>query len=183
MGKLRRRYISVSSRHLFLPFIEAPLTELFCNRIAPSLVPFDHIYPSTTKHASSQPTAVLYADPFSSSFQPLHRRLSELALDSHAGNTSLQYVLRWKPLVASGDSFLAGYGAALDLKKVDYLVIDDRKLTETSAMQGGDEDKVVSVESKQLLQDQSWMKKLLKTSKDDEKQSIGSLEEHELSGE
>lgn len=41
----------------------------------------------------------------------------------------LQYVIRYVPPVnpAEAKNFLAGYGVALDLKKTDYLALDDRR--------------------------------------------------------
>lgn len=79
---------------------------------------------------------------------------------------------------------MAGFGASLDLKKVDYLVIDDRKLADTAAVQGGvAKSEAVPEESRGHIKEQEWMAKLLKTSKDDEKQSVGSLTEDELKGE
>jgi len=140
-----------------------------------------------TKQHSSGPTAVLYANPHSPNFLFLHRRLSELANSPQPASQSLRYVLRWKPLSTSGDSYLTGYGASLDLKKVDYLVIDDRKLTDTAAVQGERENEGLRMteteESRQKLEEQAWMAKQLKTSKDNRQQSIGSLGEDELRGE
>ncbi|UZJ53758.1 hypothetical protein CBS101457_003078 [Exobasidium rhododendri] len=149
------------------------------HQIIPSLVPFDHVYASQAGYTPpSGRSAVLYADPYSPNFQALHKRLCELADTS----SRLQYILRWKPLLSSGDGYLAGYGAALDLKKVDYLVIDDRKLADTAAVKGGQgEEGAHSIESDILHKEQAWMATQLKTSKEDEKQSIGSLTENELS--
>ena len=96
------------------------------------LFDFDHIHPSSTTGA---PLAILYADPHSANFASLHRRLSTL---SHDGK--VRYVLRWKPGARDSPTNsrenLAGFGAALDLKRVDYLTIDDRDVaSDTTAAQ------------------------------------------------
>lgn len=155
-------------------------------RINPSIVPFDHIFSLSGQQSSSLPTAVLYADPFSDNFWSLHKCLTEYALGSRQNGQALQYILRWKPIsqfTNNNDSYLAGYGAFLDLKKVDYLVIDDRKLTDTAVVQAGDKESasIETKESRQILEeDQRWMEKLLKMTSEDKKQSIGSLSTEEL---
>lgn len=59
---------------------------------------------------------------------------------SSSNGEAFDYVLRWKPSelinLEESPAILSGYGAALDLKKVDYLVIDDRKLKATSSEDG-----------------------------------------------
>ncbi|SNX83387.1 related to UDP-glucose:glycoprotein glucosyltransferase precursor [Melanopsichium pennsylvanicum] len=79
---------------------------------------------------------VLYADPYSVNFQEL---LSTLDEHTSVPSFNLSYTLRWRPQLtdtqsssADHPSLLSGYGAILDLKKVDYLVIDDRKLKDDS---------------------------------------------------
>ncbi|CCF53656.1 uncharacterized protein UHO2_02943 [Ustilago hordei] len=80
----------------------------------------------------------LYADPYSDNFRELFSTLEKHATDAEGG---VKYTLRWRPSLdnqptaTSGSqqtTFLSGYGAILDLKKVDYLVIDDRKLKDDS---------------------------------------------------
>ncbi|KAG8817724.1 hypothetical protein FRC18_000376, partial [Serendipita sp. 400] len=97
----------------------------------PKLLPFDHIYPDpgTTIFSPSR-TAILYADITSSNFRDLHE-----ALLKHATSLppKLQYVFRYvtPPKLSNGietkKQFLTGYGVGLDLKKTDYLVVDDRR--------------------------------------------------------
>ncbi|KAJ9478404.1 Killer toxin-resistance protein 5 [Pseudozyma hubeiensis] len=81
---------------------------------------------------------VLYADPYSDNFRELFT-----ALEQQAGHPDVDftYTLRWRPSIRSTKHVdsqagavqpLSGYGAILDLKKVDYLVIDDRKLKDDS---------------------------------------------------
>ncbi|EPQ31760.1 uncharacterized protein PFL1_01092 [Pseudozyma flocculosa PF-1] len=123
------------------------------------LLPFDHVLParSPVSQSSSRSahghgpdlTFILYGDPFSFNFWGLHSLLEAYATGHREaeGGHRISYVLRWRPSAddkrADGaaqatppklhdDStlYLAGYGAYLDLKKVDYLVIDDRKLRE-----------------------------------------------------
>ncbi|GAA6015304.1 hypothetical protein JCM10207_008942 [Rhodosporidiobolus poonsookiae] len=121
----------------------------------PDIFPFDHVSPpGANPHL---PRFVLYGSPTSPSFQLLFDFLYSLSepraipvetLASPAGTAAslttaanfaaphgprLQFVLRWKP--ASKDEpnlVLTGYGAALDIKKSDYLVIDDRLATTES---------------------------------------------------
>ncbi|SPO24696.1 related to UDP-glucose:glycoprotein glucosyltransferase precursor [Ustilago trichophora] len=118
-------------------------------------VTFGH--PRTTP-AGTQ-SFVLYADPYSDNFQELFSTLEEhVSKADDAGETT--YTLRWRPSLndtvdqanASADrtTLLSGYGAILDLKKVDYLVIDDRKLKDDSqvgevgVLAGSDEESAAS---------------------------------------
>ena len=71
-------------------------------------------------------TAFLYADVSSPNFRELHVEL--LAL-STAFPPKLTYVFRHVPSKHEGPTpreYLSGYGVGLDLKKTDYLVMDDR---------------------------------------------------------
>ncbi|KAI3617608.1 hypothetical protein CBS9595_003517 [Malassezia furfur] len=91
-------------------------------------LPSDHVYAPRASVAQVLPTAVLYADPFDPALAAKHTLLMQLADDVHA---PIQYVLRWRPTPQRHDdalTYLSGFGAALHLKKVDYLVIDDRKV-------------------------------------------------------
>lgn len=53
----------------------------------------------------------------------------------------LQFVLRWKPSAAAHAAqtklVLSGYGAALDIKKSDYLAIDDRLTAQHGEVSSG----------------------------------------------
>lgn len=160
------------------------LTPPSCASITPAVVPFDHVFSSVPDELAESPTAVLYADPFSLHFWSLHKLLTEHVLGSRKGEQALRYVLRWKPTAHSKHGFLAGYGAALDLKKVDYLVIDDRKLTETDAVHAKEDNSAAETQDFESgRENHAWIEKQVKTSKDDRKQSMGSLEEHEMQGE
>lgn len=91
------------------------------------LLPFDHILPnpSTTTDVPSH-TAFLYADVSSPNFRELHAEL--LAL-STTFPPKLTYVFRHVPPKHEGPiprEYLSGYGVGLDLKKTDYIVMDDR---------------------------------------------------------
>ena len=68
--------------------------------------------------------AILYADPASTSFGPFHDALSKAA---RQGN--LSYRLRYRRSTGASRSPLpvSGYGVKLDLKRTDYIVIDDRE--------------------------------------------------------
>jgi UDP-glucose:glycoprotein glucosyltransferase len=85
---------------------------------------FDHVKnPSNGKAAS---TLLIYADPLSSEYPALHRHLFQ-----ESPSDNLRIVLRWKPSTHNGISqklVLSGYGVGLDLKRVDYITIDDRDL-------------------------------------------------------
>lgn len=89
-------------------------------------LPSDHVYAPHMSVTHALPAAVLYADPFDPELAAKHTLLMQLANDAHA---PIQYVLRWRPTPQRHDdslAYLSGFGAALHLKKVDYLVIDDR---------------------------------------------------------
>ena len=92
----------------------------------PKILTFDHIYPPPhlTVDRPSR-TAILYASLTSPNFRELHTYLLKTAnkLDPH-----LEYVFRYIPPSArsKGRSYLSGFGVALDIKKMDYLALDDR---------------------------------------------------------
>ncbi|KAI0042052.1 glycosyltransferase family 24 protein [Auriscalpium vulgare] len=93
---------------------------------APHVLPFDHVYPHPESISlAPNRTAILYADITSPNFRALHSHLYSLS----KGNTpQLQYVFRPIPK-ANGNAphtSLSGFGVALDLKKMDYLALDDR---------------------------------------------------------
>ncbi|XEU95809.1 hypothetical protein FSHL1_001094 [Fusarium sambucinum] len=68
--------------------------------------------------------AVLYADPTHASFGPFHDTLSQAARQG-----GLSYRLRYRRSPGASNSSLpvSGYGVKLDLKRTDYIVIDDRE--------------------------------------------------------
>lgn len=91
------------------------------------LLPFDHTLPNPST-AIDLPLyhAVLYANLTSPNFRELH---NELLVLSTSLPPKLTYVFRYVP--PNSDSpitreYLSGYGVGLDLKKTDYLVMDDR---------------------------------------------------------
>ncbi|WFD27172.1 killer toxin resistant protein [Malassezia nana] len=92
---------------------------------SPAALPHDHAYP--VLH-SSRSVVILYADPYSRSFASFHGQLMRLA-----EQLPLTYVLRWRPSVAAVEPraympYISGFGTSLHLKKVDYLVLDDREV-------------------------------------------------------
>ncbi|GAA5969938.1 hypothetical protein JCM3765_000374 [Sporobolomyces pararoseus] len=105
----------------------------------PRVYSFDHVTP---KGASDLQRVVFYASPTSPSFQLLFTFLYQLSnpkpvqISTKSTGTvaphppRLQFVLRWKPSRSAIENrkklVLSGYGAALDIKKSDYLAIDDR---------------------------------------------------------
>ncbi|GAA5989455.1 hypothetical protein JCM10908_000480 [Rhodotorula pacifica] len=107
----------------------------------------DHVSPKGANNHLDR--VVLYGSPVSSSFPELFRFLYHLSIPTHvsainpkSAQTSfnshapavhpprIQFALRWKPSKAVQKTkrklVLGGYGAALDIKKSDYLAIDDR---------------------------------------------------------
>lgn len=92
-----------------------------------------------TRSKTAAHSFVLYADPYSDNFRELFSTLEE---HTSQHDTEFTYTLRWRPSDNHDDrptseskshvQRLSGYGAILDLKKVDYLVIDDRKLKDDS---------------------------------------------------
>ncbi|KAJ4470665.1 glycosyltransferase family 24 protein [Lentinula edodes] len=99
------------------------------NYTRPKILPFDHIYPPPDSRLETPPrTAILYASLASPNFRELHTYL--MRLTSHAEHR-IEYILRHVPpenLDTSKRSYLSGYSVALDLKKMDYLALDDRHL-------------------------------------------------------
>lgn len=119
----------------------------------PGPVAFDHVLAHPLDEADGEQeqeaaTAVLYGDPASSNFFGLHAALSEYALGARA-EAPFRYILRWRPPPQSSTGgaatkekeeerdYLAGFGASLDVKKVDYLVIDDRAVAASGSEDGG----------------------------------------------
>lgn len=94
---------------------------------------FDHISPRLADIA--QPSAVFYFDPASSTAPEL------LAyLDKHASaDRYFRYIVRYKPSSRGTDrqagrkTAMSGYGVELALKRTDYLVVDDRATSGSSA--------------------------------------------------
>jgi UDP-glucose:glycoprotein glucosyltransferase len=93
----------------------------------PQVLAFDHIYPPPGRGLSNPPrTAILYASFQSSNFRELHSHLLRLSSGPAA---RVQYIFRPIPPEGSTDekTYLSGYGVTLDLKKMDYLALDDRR--------------------------------------------------------
>ncbi|KAG9010570.1 hypothetical protein FRB93_003838 [Tulasnella sp. JGI-2019a] len=101
---------------------------------AVSRLTFDHIYPSAAT-ASTPHLAVLYGSLTSPNFWSLHDTLRSLAT---INPSAVQYIFRHAPDASAspGLAFLSGYGVGLDLKKTDYLAVDDRQARGASK-QGG----------------------------------------------
>jgi len=94
----------------------------------PKTLTFDHVYPSPVRELESPPrTAIFYASLSSSNFHEIHSYLIRLA-----GHPSprVEYIFRPVPSTnkSAERSSLTGYGVAMDLKKMDYLAVDDRKM-------------------------------------------------------
>ncbi|KAH9946426.1 glycosyltransferase family 24 protein [Epithele typhae] len=94
---------------------------------SPRLLSFDHILPEpSTVLEPTEHTVILYANTDSPNFRDLHAYLYAAATELIPRTT---YVFRPIPPVhrdSSDRAYLSGYGVALDLKKMDYLAVDDR---------------------------------------------------------
>jgi UDP-glucose:glycoprotein glucosyltransferase len=93
----------------------------------PQLLTFDHVYPPLARALESPPrTAIFYASLSSPNFRELHSYLLSLAKKPVP---QIEYVFRHIPPQSRDNTtrnHLSGYGVTLDLKKTDYLAIDDR---------------------------------------------------------
>jgi UDP-glucose:glycoprotein glucosyltransferase len=93
----------------------------------PKLLTFDHIYPPPSQTLEPPPrTAIFYASLDSPNFWALHSYLLSLA---DRPIPHVEYVLRHIPPLThrhTTRSYLSGYGVILDLKKMEYLALDDR---------------------------------------------------------
>ncbi|PPQ69221.1 hypothetical protein CVT24_000018 [Panaeolus cyanescens] len=92
----------------------------------PQLLTFDHIFPPPDRILERPPrTAILYGSLTSPNFRELYVYLLKLTntLDPH-----VEFVFRHIPPSQPSvtRNYLSGYGVALDLKKMDYLALDDR---------------------------------------------------------
>jgi len=112
-------YVRCSSSESILIAVNSPSR--------PKLLSFDHIYPPLHKSPTRPPlTAIFYGVLSSPNFRELHDYLLTL---SNSTDPNVEYVFR--PIrgnVVRQDYDLTGYGVALDLKKMDYLALDDRNL-------------------------------------------------------
>lgn len=98
--------------------------------------PFDHIYPSPTYQLSTPAqTAILYISLDKGGYRELY---DVLLATSNLPEQQLQFVVRYVPptVPSTSRNYLAGYGVAMDLKKTDYLALDDRKSSSSSKALG-----------------------------------------------
>ncbi len=115
-----------SERHVFIySFVYHQTDRLRSKHSRPKLLAFDHIHPPPSRSlVRPSRTAILYAslDRHAWNLKELH--------DALYSNNGVEYVFRYIPPRRDSDegkkSYLTGYGVALDLKKTDYLVLDDR---------------------------------------------------------
>lgn len=108
----------------------------------PQLLTFDHVFP--TSAPSTAKTAILYGSVSSPNFFSLHHALYQLAKrEDHP----IKYVYRHLPPLSSespNPAYLTGYGVGLDLKKMDYLALDDRRTRGAASNKAGNAQKVMS---------------------------------------
>ncbi|WVQ70245.1 uncharacterized protein L199_008471 [Kwoniella botswanensis] len=105
--------------------------------IQPEILPFDHIS-SPTSTSSSSSSAVLYFKPHSQSSANLLNYLSY----HESQYPNFHYIVRYLPPTASlsenemqKKTPLSGWGVEMALKKMDYLVVDDRLTGSSSSSQ------------------------------------------------
>ncbi|KAF8438182.1 UDP-glucose:Glycoprotein glucosyltransferase-domain-containing protein [Boletus edulis BED1] len=90
----------------------------------PKRLPFDHVHRISPSLEEPRYIAIHFADPTAPSFHSIHEALLSL-------EPKVEYILRWAQGTTEHgkgelSSHLSGYGVSLDLKKMDYLVLDDR---------------------------------------------------------
>ncbi len=96
----------------------------------------DHVFASASGGGVvvDRVVVVLHGVPGSGEFAALHGALRDAALTDP---TALTYVLRWCPSAAdplvSGRTKLAGFGASMDIKNMEYLTVDTDKQKEKAA--------------------------------------------------
>ncbi|KII87653.1 glycosyltransferase family 24 protein [Plicaturopsis crispa FD-325 SS-3] len=109
---------------------EQEAEELVLSR--PKVLPFDHIYPAPSETLSPPSrTAIFYASPDSARFWELHSFMLNLA---RSPGSDFEYIFRHMPPRDRDEgarNYLSGYGVSLDLKKMDYLALDDRHASST----------------------------------------------------
>ncbi|MBW0461395.1 hypothetical protein O181_001110 [Austropuccinia psidii MF-1] len=89
--------------------------------LLPQLLPLDHNYGPQSKGAA---IFILYASDDPNSFGPFHKILMQA---SKQLPTKVAYIFRWTVSTTKrSPSFLSGWGAGLDIKKSEYLTLDDR---------------------------------------------------------
>lgn len=113
------------------------LVLIMCNNLTriqpqPQVLPFDH-QQGRSSPKSRVPIVILYASPDPGSLCPFHRVLHATSKKHQPGAT---YIFRWKissvPSTSSKSSLLSGWGASLDIKKSEYLTLDDRPVESSS---------------------------------------------------
>lgn len=107
--------------------------------------PFDH---TTKQNNAHEPALLIYVDILSAEFPALYRQL----LNSQS-TTEPCIVLRWKPTsqnLPNSKLVLSGYGVGLDLKRVDYITIDDRDMPQDA--ESAKEEKAIKKEQTSSLE-------------------------------
>lgn len=117
-------WVSFHGKQYCSPLLDEPFGDVKSQRAYE--LPFDRILGN-----SSALPAILYADITVPQFKKWHKTLSETA---RQGKTS--YRIRHKPSLKAPASPLVvnGYGVELQLKRTDYIVIDDRPKTEGDSL-------------------------------------------------
>lgn len=95
----------------------------------PQIMTFDHVHPPPDRVLVPPPrTAILYASLASPNFRELHDYLLSLA---NKPDPHVEYVFRHIPprnRDPAVRNYLSGYGVSLDIKKMEYLAVDDRNV-------------------------------------------------------
>lgn len=93
---------------------------------------------------------MLYGNLKSSNFRSLHSYLLGVASSTER---RVSYIFRPAPPASRDEtnrSYLSGYGVALDLKKMEYLAVDDRQ-SASSTLKGSNEHKDVTMSSDPIV--------------------------------
>ncbi|KAF8707514.1 UDP-glucose:Glycoprotein Glucosyltransferase, partial [Rhizoctonia solani] len=136
------------------------------------IFPFDHVQESTSGGCTSH--AIFYASLSSPNFYDLYSYLR-----SKSETSGFCYILRYSPpkdtLITGEQSrnILSGYGVALDLKKMDYLALDDR------GPRGKDEDSDSTTNESIVWED--YVSSLLSEHPHEDLDLTAPLTEHEIS--
>ncbi|QRW18757.1 glycosyltransferase family 24 protein [Rhizoctonia solani] len=136
------------------------------------IFPFDHVQESTSGGCTSH--AIFYASLSSPNFYDLYSYLR-----SKSETPGFCYILRYSPpkdtLITGEQSrnILSGYGVALDLKKMDYLALDDR------GPRGKDEDSDSTTNESIVWED--YVSSLLSEHPHEDLDLTAPLTEHEIS--
>ncbi|KAJ4403755.1 killer toxin resistant protein [Didymella pomorum] len=118
-GKTCQLWVSLNGQQYCTPDLDDGEPRGSVNNERTNELPFDRIL----GNSSALPT-ILYADITAPRFKKFHKTVSRTAKE---GKTSYRIRHRPSPWAPSTPLVVNGYGVALQLKRTDYIVIDDRQ--------------------------------------------------------